>query len=159
MQPVVTEPSEVKPTRKKKPRVGRTVQVAEGVSLHLSGNGRYQGALKLITREQLDGRTRAAQFFDSVRDDVIRDLGGEDQLNAVQRQLVDAFVGASLVVNDMSTRSMLGESIDVEKLSNAMSTLLRLSRMLGVSLEIKKNEPGFSEYMRETYGVNQEDAA
>jgi hypothetical protein len=131
------------------------VQVAEGVSLHLSGNGRYQGALKLITREQLDGRTRAAHFYDLTRDDVIRDLGGEDQLNAVQRVLLDAFVGASLVVNDMSTRSMLGESIDVEKLSNAMSTLLRLSRALGVSKEIKKTEPGFSQYMQETYGVKQ----
>jgi hypothetical protein len=155
MEPVGTEPSEVKPARKKKPRVGRRVQVAEGVDLHLSGNGRYQGEFRFITREQLDGRTRAAHFYDSVRDDVIRDLGGEDQLNAVQRQLVDAFVGASLVVNDMSTRCMLGESIDVEKLSNAMSTLLRLSRMLGVSMEIKKNEPGFSQYMQETYGAKQ----
>jgi hypothetical protein len=163
VQPVVSEPSEFKAKpkaarRKQKPRVGRSVRIAEGVDLHQSGNGRYRGEFKLITRKQLDGRTRVAHLYDVEREKIIKDLGGEEKLNGVQRVLVDAFVSASLAINDMSTRSMLGEPIDIERLSNAMSTLLRLSRDLRASEEIKNNEPGFSQYMRERYGVK-EDAA
>jgi hypothetical protein len=156
MQPVTDEVIEVKPTRKNKPRVGRSVAVGD-VEVHRSGNGRYQGEFMLITRQQLDGRTRAAHLYDLARDEIIKDLGGEDQLNGVQRQLVDAFVGASLVVQDMSTRAMFGEAIDVERLSNAMSTLLRLSRKLGVSDAVKKNMvPRADEYVAK---VQSEEAA
>jgi hypothetical protein len=57
----------------------------------------------------------------------------------------------------MSTRAMLGECIDVEKLSNATSTLLRLSRKLGVSDAVKKNTvPPVNEYVAK---VQREDAA
>ena len=53
--------------------------------------------------------------------------------SVIQRALIDAFVSASLAINDMSTRSMLGEPTDLERLSNAMSTLLRISRDLRIS--------------------------
>ena len=50
-----------------------------------SGNG--QGKTRLLTRNNLDKRTRARKQFDAIAEGIAEDLGGEDRLSTVQRHL------------------------------------------------------------------------
>ena len=51
-----------------------------------------------LSREELDGRTRAAKMFEQVEVSVIEDLGGDDNISAVQRHLISAFAGMAVVL-------------------------------------------------------------
>jgi hypothetical protein len=62
-----------------------------------------------FTREQLDQRTVAFRMFENLVASVIRDVGGESEISAVQRELVD-----------------------LADLSLAASTLTRLASRIGV---------------------------
>jgi hypothetical protein len=44
----------------------------------VAGNGR--GKVRLLTRDALDNRTRAARQFDAIAEGIAQDLGGEDGL-------------------------------------------------------------------------------
>jgi hypothetical protein len=48
----------------------------------VGGNGR--GKVRLLTREDLDGRTKARRQFDAIAEGIAADLGGSDQLSTVQ---------------------------------------------------------------------------
>jgi hypothetical protein len=95
-----------------------------------AGNGR--GKVRLLTRGQLDGRTRARKQFDAIATGIAADLGGEDRLTTVQRALIEAFAGTALAVNALNMAMLLGKSIDIGELSQAASTLTRLSSRIGI---------------------------
>jgi hypothetical protein len=97
-----------------------------------STNGRYLGKAKLLTRDQIDGRSSAAQQFDAIADGITADLGGVDQLSTVQKHLVEAFAGAALSVNDLNMKLLLGKEIDILEQSTAISTLVRVASRIGL---------------------------
>ena len=72
-----------------------------------------------FSREELDGRTRAAKMFEHVEASVIEDLGGEDNISAVQRHLISAFAGMAVCLEDLNVRIMLGEQVDLNALRHA----------------------------------------
>jgi hypothetical protein len=51
----------------------------------------------------------------------------------VQRPLIDAFVAVSIRLNDLNTRGLLGQPVDLSELSLAVSTLTRLASRIGIS--------------------------
>jgi len=95
-----------------------------------AGNGK--GKIRLITRSALDGRTKARKQFDAIANGIAADLGGEGQLTTVQKHLVEAFAGVSIVVNAINAQLLLGKPVDILELSSAVSTLVRLASRLGV---------------------------
>jgi hypothetical protein len=97
-----------------------------------STNGRYTGKDRLITRDQLDQRTRAAQQFDAIARAIAADLGGEDRLSTVQKHLVEAFAGCAVHVGHINALLALGEEIDVVEHSQAISTMVRVAQRIGV---------------------------
>jgi hypothetical protein len=94
-----------------------------------SGNG--QGKVRLLTRSNLDGRTKASKQFDAIAAGIAADLGGEDHLSTVQRHLVEAFAGAAIHVHDLNARLLLGEPIDIVAHSQAISTMVRIASRIG----------------------------
>ena len=64
---------------------------------------------QLLTRDRLDGRRNAVATFDKHAREIQRDLGGADQLSAIQLDLIEAFVGEALVMQTMNAKVMLGE--------------------------------------------------
>ena len=88
---------------------------------------------RLLTREALDGRTRARKQFDAIATGIANDLGGEDQLSTVQRHLVEAFAGAAICVHDLNARLLLGQKVDILELSTAISTMVRIASRVGVN--------------------------
>ena len=96
-----------------------------------AGNGR--GKVRLLTRQSLDGRTKARKQFDAIADGIARDLGGSDQLSTVQRHLVEAFAGCAVVLQSLNARLLLGEPVDIADQSSAASTLVRIAQRIGIA--------------------------
>jgi hypothetical protein len=53
--------------------------------------------------------------------------GGEGNLTTVQRHLIEAFAGASITVDNLNARLLLGEKLDILECSTAISTVVRVA--------------------------------
>jgi hypothetical protein len=96
----------------------------------VSGNGR--GKVRLLTRQSLDGRTKARKRFDAIVEGIAADLGGSGRLTTVQKHLVEAFAGCAVVVHDISARLLLGQPINLTEHSQTVSSLVRLASRIGL---------------------------
>jgi hypothetical protein len=113
-----------------------------------SGCASKAGAKKrLLTRDALDGRTRAARAFDAIASGVISDLGGADQLTTVERELVEAFCGVAVNVRDLNARLLAGEDIDLSEQATAISSMVRLVNHIGVRRRPRDVTPSVAEYV------------
>jgi hypothetical protein len=90
-----------------------------------------------ISRQSLDGRTKARKQFDAVVEGIASDLGGEAHLTTVQRALVEAFAGCAVVVHDINARLLLGQPINISEATQALSSLVRLASRIGVSRHMR----------------------
>ena len=88
--------------------------------------------LRLVNRELLDGRTAPAKEFHRLSSAIIADLGGEQALSAIEMALVEAFCGASVVVNHLNVELMLGNAIDFTDHSAAVGAMVRVGSRLGL---------------------------
>jgi hypothetical protein len=114
--------------------------------------------IAVLTRGALDGRCRAAQMWDSLRSAICTDLGGEADLSAIQRQLVDAFVACSISLQDLTTRSLTGEKISLSELSLMASTLTRIASRLSIT-RVPKEVESLQEYLDANYSDASTEAA
>jgi hypothetical protein len=111
--------------------------------------GRYSSKTRLLTRDLIDRRCRAAQDFDRIARSIAADLGGADQLSTVQKHLVEAFAGISIVINDLNARLLLGQKIDVLEHSQAISTMVRVASRVGINkIPRDVTPPSVAEYLR-----------
>jgi hypothetical protein len=102
-----------------------------------TGNGR--GKLRLLTRQNLDGRTAAAKQFDAIAQGIADDLKGSEKLSTIQLHLIECFAGCAIIINAINTKLLTGGAIDVTEHSQAASTLVRLASRLG--LHRRKPDP------------------
>jgi hypothetical protein len=109
-----------------------------------SGNG--QGDVHLVTRSDLDGRTKARRRFDAVARGVADDLGGADRLSTVQLHLVEAFAGAAVMLDDCHARMMAGEDVG-DRLAQLTSTLVRVGSRIGLRRVARDVTPTLKEYV------------
>ena len=105
-------------------------------------------AVAFLTRESLDGRTKASQKFDAVARAIAEDLGGEDRLSAIQKHLVEAFAGVSIHLGDLHARLLLGEKIDICEHATAVSTMVRIAQRVGVRRTQRDVTPEPLDYAR-----------
>jgi hypothetical protein len=92
--------------------------------------------LHLVNRAELDGRTSACKVFDSIVKAIHTDLGGHDQLSAIQLALVEAFAGAAVMIDHLNMQVLTGAEIDsaiVTAHSSVASAMVRLASRLGVA--------------------------
>jgi hypothetical protein len=100
-----------------------------------NGNGR--GKLRLLTRQNLDGRTKGRKQFDAIAQGVADDLKGSGKLSTIQLHLIEAFAGCAIIINAINARLLSGEAIDVTEHSQAASTLVRLASRLGIHRRVR----------------------
>lgn len=111
------------------------------------GHGQVRDEARLLTRQNLDGRTKARKQFDAIANGIARDLGGEDQLSTVQKHLVEAFAGAAIHVHDKNARLLLGEEVDIVEHCQAISTLVRVAQRIGLRRVARNVTPDLSGYL------------
>ena len=120
--------------------------MASDVTTIATGNGR--GRVRLLTRGNLDGRTKARRQFDSIAEGIAEDLGGEDRLSTVQRTLIEAFAGAAVHVHDLNARLLLGQEVDITAHASAISTMVRIASRIGMGRVARDvSPPSVQEYL------------
>jgi hypothetical protein len=62
---------------------------------------------RLLTRDQLDGRTNAAKVFDRLVTNIEADLGGRDQLSTIELALIEAFLWRCCHAREPASSPML----------------------------------------------------
>src|SRR6516162_811024 len=67
-----------------------------------NGNGR--GKLRLLTRQNLDGRTKGRKQFDAIAQGVADDLKGSGELSTIQLHLIETFAGCAIIINAINAR-------------------------------------------------------
>jgi hypothetical protein len=95
------------------------------------GTHAAKAKLALITRDQLDGRTAPARMFDSLVTAIVADLGGSDAISTIERSLVEAFAGASVLVMNFNASIASDRPIDISDFGYVISTMARVSARLG----------------------------
>lgn len=125
------------------PREQAAVEEGSGTISRANGKGK----LKLLTRSSLDGRSSARRQFDAIVNNIIADLGGQDNLSTVQVALVEAFAGAALTVQHNNARLLLGNAVDLMEHSAAISTLCRLASRIGTARIPKNIAPSVADYL------------
>jgi hypothetical protein len=86
---------------------------------------------QIPTRDDLDGRTNAARVFDRLYSEISSDLGGD--LTAVERSLVEGFVGATVVLQALNVKLAPGQEIDLSEHAAVCSSMVRISSKIGLS--------------------------
>jgi hypothetical protein len=94
--------------------------------------------------QQLDGRTAAAKLFDRLVADVLVDLGGGDNVSTIERRLVEAFVGSSVLNDQMNLRVLLGEPVNLSEYAQTVSAMVRVASRLGLQRRAKDITGGLS---------------
>jgi hypothetical protein len=114
-------------------------------------SGNSVGKTRLMTRGNLDGRTRARKQFGAVVRGIAVDLGGDDRLSTVQKHLVEAFAGAAVHVHDLNARLLLGEPVDIVAHAQAVSTLVRVAARIGVHRIAREVGPTLADIIKEDW--------
>jgi len=113
-----------------------------------SGKRRHRATRpQLLSRRTLDRRTNAARIFDRLVGDIESDLGGRDQLTAIERSLVEAYAGAALVLDNLNARLLRGEAIDIGEHAQAVSAMVRVAARLGIQPRQRDVTPSLRDYL------------
>ena len=89
------------------------------------------GKARLLTLDDLDGRTRAAQHVKDTRQEVMSDLGGEDRLSALERSAVDHVSLLDAMTKDAAARWLMGDPIEVSSIATLVNAFNRSAAVLG----------------------------
>jgi hypothetical protein len=103
---------------------------------------------QLLTRDRIDGRSGAAKVFDRLAAEIYADLGGRDQLSAIELALVEAFCGAACMLDNLNTPLLLGEEIDLGQHAQAVSAMVRVASRLGLQRRAKDIGPTLGDLSR-----------
>jgi hypothetical protein len=104
---------------------------------------------QLLTRAELDGRTNAAKAFDRLVSEIEADLGGRDQLSAIELTLIEGYAGAAVALQDMNARRALGQPIDLAEHSQVASTMVRIASRLGLRKRMRDVTPSLGDILNE----------
>jgi hypothetical protein len=87
---------------------------------------------QLLVREELDGRTGPAKAYDRLVASIVTDLGGPESCSTLEMNLIGAYAGAWLQVENLNCRQLLGEAIDLAVYCQCASTMTRIASRLGL---------------------------
>jgi hypothetical protein len=98
-----------------------------------------------FSRREIDGRSSAAKLFDGLAAAIEADLGGADQLSAIERNLVQAFAGAAVTLHHLNARLMAGEEINLAQHAQAVTAMVRVASRLGLQRRQKDIGPSLAD--------------
>jgi hypothetical protein len=103
---------------------------------------------KLLNIKGLDRRTAARKAFDALVAEIEHDLGGREQLSAIEKSLIQAYAGSAILLDDLNARVVLGQEIDVGTYAQVTSALVRIASRLGLQRRQRDVTPTVEEYLR-----------
>lgn len=121
----------------------------EKIGAGKGSDGARKGAskVKLLTLDELDGRTTAAKRVRETRAEVIADLGGEANLSTMERIAVDNVAMLDAMLKDASARWLMGEALDVSVIATLQNTFNRTATAIGWQRRARDVTPDVRSYM------------
>jgi hypothetical protein len=96
-----------------------------------AGNGGDSRRLRLLTLDDLDGRTRAKRRAEELRERLIAERGGADRLDAMRLAYTGTWAAFSALIEDQLARLFLGEPIDPASIATIANARRREGEMIG----------------------------
>jgi hypothetical protein len=93
--------------------------------------------VRLVTMEDLDRRTKAAQIALETKSAIMADLGGEDRLSTLEKIMVENAAMSAAVLRDAHVRWMQGQPVPVSELATLENTFNRTAQALGLTRRAK----------------------
>jgi hypothetical protein len=109
------------------------------------------GKVRLLSLDDLDGRTRAGQHVKEMCREVLADLGGEERLSTLERTAVDHVALFDAMAKDVGTRWLQGEAVDPTAVSTLVNALNRSAAILGWRRRSKDVTPDLGTYLARNY--------
>jgi hypothetical protein len=99
------------------------------------------GKVRLLTLDQLDGRTRAAQLVSQTISAVISDLGGDEHVSIAERQIVQRAALTGAMLTDLGVRWLSGGAVDPGLYATLANTERRLLETVGLRRRLRDIAP------------------
>ena len=110
--------------------------------------------VRLLTLDDLDDRTRAAQVVREMRGEIIADLGGETNLSTLERSAVDHAALTAAMIRDVGVRWLKGEELDPAAVATLANAFNRTAAILGWQRRAKDIiTPNLKDYVNATYAA------
>jgi hypothetical protein len=99
------------------------------------------GKVRLLSIDDLDGRTKAAQRARETQDDVLADLGGVENLSTLERLAASHVSVADAMITDVGVRWLRGDPVDPTAFATLVNTFNRSAAALGWTRRAKDVTP------------------
>jgi len=109
--------------------------------------------VRLLTLDDLDDRTRAAQVVREMRAEIIADLGGETTLSTLERSAIDHVALTAAMIRDVGVRWLKGDEVDPAAVATLVNAYNRTAAILGWQRRAKDITPNLKDYVAKTYAA------
>lgn len=103
--------------------------------------------LRLLSIDQLDGRTMAAKNARALIDSLQSDLGGVEHLSAAEREIVQRAALASAMCQHAEALWLMGRPIDVQEYCTLVNAQRRLLVTVGLKRRPRDVTPDLAAYI------------
>jgi hypothetical protein len=97
----------------------------------------------------IDGRSIIARRYRDIASAIVVDQGGADQCSESRKQLIRRFAAAAVLAEQLESRLVKGEQIDITEHATLSSTLVRLAQRIGIDRVPRDITPDPLAYARE----------
>jgi hypothetical protein len=102
----------------------------------------------LLSLSDLDGRTRARQRAEELRERVISERGGADRIDCMRLAHAETWTVLTAIIEDQLTRYMLGDSIEPASIATLVNARRREGEVIGEP-EPRDVTPTLDKYLAE----------
>lgn len=138
------EPLQLRRKRKKAKPNGENGEAVPPLAYRAEGK---PAKARLTTAEQLDGRTKTKKLFNQLVRDIETDLGGRDRLSAIEKSLVQAFVGSTVMVSSLNAKLLCGERVSLPDHATCVSSMVRVASRLGLRRRARDVVENLGQYL------------
>jgi hypothetical protein len=107
------------------------------------------GKLRLLTLDDLDGRTRAKQRAEELRESLISERGGIDRLDVMRVAHTASWAILTAMIEDQCARFLMGEAVEPSAIATLINARRREGEVIGEP-EPRDITPDLHEYLRES---------
>ena len=83
-------------------------------------------------RDGIDSRTRPYRRYGTIKGAITSDLGGDECITELQRQLISKFAAMAMQLEDMEAAAVAGEEIDLDLFGRISGHCRRIAESLGL---------------------------
>ena len=95
----------------------------------------------------VDGRTTLGRRYRDIAEQLIADQGGAGQLSEARLQLIRRFAAAACLAEQLESRLVRGEGINLQEHATLCSSLVRLGQRIGIERIARDVTPTLAQYL------------